>query len=44
MGNTEFSDAYKTLVKAVEDMKMPVVEKFMEEFIPSFNLSLDKLE
>lgn len=44
VGNTEFTDAYKTLVKAVEDMKMPVVDKFMEEFIPSFNLSLDKLE
>jgi 5'-deoxynucleotidase len=44
MGNKEFTDAYKTLTKAVEDMKMPVADKFVEEFIPSFNLTLDRLK
>lgn len=44
MGNTEFSDAYETLTKAVEDMRLPEADKFMEEFIPSFKLTLDKLK
>ena len=44
IGNTEFSDAYNTLTKSVKDMNMPVADKFMQEFIPSFNLTLDKLE
>lgn len=43
IGNTEFSDAYKTLVQSVKDMNMPVADKFMKEYLPSFNLTLDKL-
>lgn len=44
MGNSEFSDAYYTIKKAIADMDMPVADKFMEEFVPSFRLTLDKLK
>lgn len=44
MGNQEFKDAYKTLIKAVNDYNMPVVDEFMTEFVPSFNLTLDEIK
>ena len=42
MGNTEFSQAEKTLRKAVEDMRLPEADCFMEEFLPSYSLTLDE--
>ncbi len=44
MGNSEFSDAYHTIKQSIENMNMPVADKFIEEFIPSFRLTLDKLK
>ena len=44
MGNSEFGDAYYALKSSIEEMKMPVVNKFLEEYIPSFRLTLDKLK
>jgi 5'-deoxynucleotidase len=44
MGNKEFNDAYNSLTAAVKNMKMPVADKFMEEYLPSFNLTLDQLK
>lgn len=44
MGNSEFSDAFYTLKKSIADMDMPVANEFMEEYIPSFRLTLDKLK
>lgn len=41
MGNREFATAEKSIKKAIKDMKMPEVDLFMKDFIPSFNLSLD---
>ncbi len=43
-GNTEFASAEKALKAALDDMKMPAVEYFFEQFIPAFALTLDELE
>ncbi len=42
MGNREFAVAAESTKKAIEEMNCPEAEVFMEEFIPSFNLSLDE--
>ena len=42
-GNNEFIKARDSLERSIHDMKMPVVEMFMEEFIPDFNVTLDEL-
>lgn len=42
MGNREFAVAEKTIRKAVEEMEVPEARVFLEEFIPSFSLSLDE--
>lgn len=44
MGNKEFSDAYETIRNSIEKLDMPVVNSFVEEFVSSFRLTLDKLE
>ena len=43
MGNTEFAVAERSLRQAVEGMDMPEVRCFMEEFMPSFMLTLDEV-
>ncbi len=42
MGNREFATAEKTVRFAVEEIDMPEVKVFLEEFLPSFSLSLDE--
>ncbi len=42
MGNREFAVAEKTIRKAIEDMNLPEAQVFMDEFMPSFSLSLDE--
>lgn len=42
MGNREFAVAEKTIRKAIKDMDMAEANIFLEEFIPSFELSLDE--
>lgn len=42
MGNSEFSVASKTIKKSIEEMNMPCVNVFMDDFIESFSLSLDE--
>lgn len=42
MGNREFAVAEKTIRKAIKDMNMAEADIFLEEFIPSFELSLDE--
>lgn len=42
-GNREFVKAAETLKGAIDNMNMPVVNEFMEEFIPDFNVTLDEL-
>ena len=43
-GNTEFAKARKSIEKDLRDLKMQEVEYFFENFIPSFELTLDDLE
>ncbi|MGN1468096.1 MAG: 5'-deoxynucleotidase [Ruminococcus sp.] len=44
MGNDEFKKAKESTENALTEMDMPCVEVFMEEFLPSFYLSLDEQE
>ena len=43
VGNTEFSQAEKTLRATVESMGIPEVGYFLDTFVPSFRLTLDEL-
>lgn len=43
MGNREFLVARETVKKSIDDMKCPEANVFLEEFLPSFSLSLDEL-
>lgn len=42
-GNKEFSKAEQALAKTVQGIDLPEVKYFLEEFIPSFRLTLDEL-
>lgn len=42
MGNREFAVAKQTVEKAITDMNCNEANVFMEEFLPSFSLSLDE--
>ena len=44
MGNREFASAEAALRKAVEDMHLPEADCFVEEFLPSYSLTLDEQE
>ena len=43
-GNKEFSKAKKTIERDLRERKMPEIDYFFENFIPSFALTLDELE
>ncbi len=42
MGNCEFSKAESTLLQAVHEMHLPEADCFVEEFLPSYCLTLDE--
>lgn len=42
-GNDEFRDAFQTIGNRLQSLHMPEVDRFMEEYVPSFFLSLDEL-
>ena len=44
MGNTEFAQAEEALRKSVSAMALPEVDCFLEEFLPSYSLTLDEQE
>lgn len=44
MGNAEFSKAKESIEASIHAMNLPEAEVFMEEFMPSFYLSLDEQE
>ena len=44
MGNREFAKAEAALRKAVMEMHLPEADCFMEEFLPSYSLTLDEQE
>ena len=43
-GNTEFQQAADQTRAALEQMDLPALRYFMEEFLPSFQLTLDQLK
>ncbi|MEG2611185.1 MAG: 5'-deoxynucleotidase [Oscillospiraceae bacterium] len=43
-GNTEFTKAAESLEKLISEMNMPVVNMFVEEFLPAYYLTLDQLD
>lgn len=42
-GNREFTEAKSSLLEVINDMNIPSVKYFMENFVPAYSLSLDKL-
>ncbi len=42
MGNKDFIDAENATLKTIRDMHMPEADAFLEEFMPSYGLTLDK--
>lgn len=42
MGNGDFSQAEKTIKKAVDEMNMPEVEYFVKQFLPAYSMTLDE--
>ncbi|MCL1806654.1 MAG: 5'-deoxynucleotidase [Oscillospiraceae bacterium] len=43
-GNNEFRDAARRTKEKLDEMAMPELETFFEEFLPSFELTLDEME
>lgn len=43
MGNGEFTQAKTAILESLEQCPLPEVRAFMDEFVPSFSLSLDDL-
>ena len=41
-GNQDFREAEKSTRKALEDMALPEAEHFLQEFLPSYGLTLDE--
>ena len=44
LGNREFATAEEDISKALSGLNMPEVDEFMQEFTPSFSMSLDQLD
>ena len=42
MGNNEFRKAKEECEKFLNSLDMPEIEVFMQEFLPSYSLSLDE--
>lgn len=43
MGNSEFSSAYDSTLKAIKDMHLEEADVFINEFMPSYSLPIDEL-
>lgn len=41
-GNREFAEASRSLRRSLDEMDLPEVRCFLEEFLPSYSLSLDE--
>lgn len=41
-GNTDFSEAERQTLEAIKKMRLPEADAFIEEFLPSYNLTLDE--
>lgn len=43
-GNREFQSAARQTLQSLEELRLPELDYFMEQFLPAFQLSLDELE
>ena len=43
MGNDDFSRAKQAQLEALHALEMPSVERFLQEFLPAYELTLDEL-
>ncbi|MGN0504734.1 MAG: 5'-deoxynucleotidase [Ruminococcus sp.] len=43
MGNKEFSKAERTIREALDEMTLPALNVFVEEFLPAYTLTLDEM-
>ncbi|MGI6777721.1 MAG: 5'-deoxynucleotidase [Acetivibrionales bacterium] len=43
-GNSEFKKASDSIYKSIKDIDLPEVKYFMDNFIPSYSLTLDELD
>ena len=43
MGNTEFTSAEESTRRSLQQLQLPVVQDFLQEFIPAYSLTLDEL-
>lgn len=41
-GNTDFSEAERQTLESIKKMRLPEADAFIEEFLPSYNLTLDE--
>lgn len=41
-GNTDFAEAERQTLEAIRKMRLPEADAFIEEFLPSYNLTLDE--
>lgn len=44
MGNRDFERAAQAQLDALHKMEMPAVERFLEEFMPAFSMTLDEMQ
>lgn len=43
-GNTEFKKAKEFILKQIQDSNLPEVQYFLDNFLPSFSLTLDEMD
>ena len=43
IGNTDFAKAEETIKKALDEMHMEEIEKFIEMFLPAYTKTLDEI-
>lgn len=43
-GNREFKKASESILRSIQEIRLPEVDYFLEHFLPSFSLTLDELE
>ena len=42
-GNREFVKAKQSILRSIEEMRLPEADAFVEEFLPSYGLTVDEL-
>lgn len=42
MGNQDFADAKKTIMKSINEMAMPEADYYIKEFLPAYEMTIDE--